>query len=59
MEAGRCSKPTDLTANIKGSNILFSWNVGADAYDVKVYCQQTKEWYYFNGRHRFKKCFEL
>lgn len=48
MEAGRCSKPTDLTANIKGSNILFSWKGGADAYDVKIYCQQTKEWYYFN-----------
>lgn len=49
MESGRCSKPTQLLANVKGTDILLSWKGGADAYDVKVYCQQTKEWYYFDG----------
>lgn len=34
MEHGRCAPPTDLMANVKGNDMVLSWQGNADAYDV-------------------------
>jgi hypothetical protein len=48
MEEGRCGKPTDLSVNIKGSDVLFSWKGEADAYDVRCCNNMTGGWIEFN-----------